>query len=188
MAERKRLSDILLNSEKERLGRAWDSTKPAADLAPVPPGEYRCRVADGSLFNARSGTAGFKLSLDILDGEHAGRRLFFDVWLSEAALPMARRDLGKLGIESFEQLERPLPQGIIVAAKVTLRRGDDGQEFNRIVRFEVIAVEPPKPDPFAPGTVGLNSDGEGEDDASTLDADGFDWASGTPSTNGVPTR
>jgi len=186
MAERKRLSDILLNSEKERLGRAWSTTKPAADLAPVPAGEYRCRVADGTLFNARSGTAGFKISLDVLDGEHAGRRLYLDVWLSEAALPMARRDLGKLGIESFDQLERPLPPGIVVAAKVTLRRGDNGEEFNRVTRFEVIAVEPPKPDPFAPRTVGPAPDDAGAADASTLDAEGFDWATGTPSTNGVP--
>ena len=39
---------------------------------------------------------------------------------------LAKRDLGKLGVASLEQLERPLPEGIIIDARVALRRGDDG--------------------------------------------------------------
>ena len=69
----------------------------------------------------------------MLDGEHAGRRLWHDVWLTEAAMSLAKRDLGKLGVTSLEQLERPLPEGIIIDAKVALRRGDDGEEFNRVI-------------------------------------------------------
>lgn len=53
------------------------------------------------------------------------------------------------GNTSLDQLERPLPAGIIVKAKVALRRNDDGNEFNRITRFEVIAVEPPETDPYS---------------------------------------
>src|SRR5512135_3817 len=150
MAERKRLSDILMNSERERLERTWSTVKAADDLKPIPSGEYRCRIVNGELFNAKSGTPGYKLTLEVLDGEHAGRRVWHDVWLSEAALAMAKRDLGKLGIVRPEQLERPLPDGITVAAKVALRRNDDGTEFNRVVRFDAVAVEPLAPEPFAP--------------------------------------
>lgn len=182
MSGRKRLSDILLNSDRERLEAAWRTTEAAADLAPLPAGEYRCRVASGELFSARSGTPGFKLTLEVLDGEHAGRRVWINIWLSEAALSMAKRDLAKLGIDTPEQLERPLPEGIVVSARVALRRDDGGAEHNRVTRFDVVAVEPPAVDPFAPRL-------EAESEAgSTLDADGFDWRNGEQTRrNGVPT-
>jgi hypothetical protein len=164
MAERRRLQDILRSSDRERLAEVWDSTRAADDLKPIPPGDYRCRVVDGALCTSKSDTPGYKLTMEILDGAHAGRRLWHDVWLSPAALPMAKRDLGKLGIESLQQLENPLPEHFIIRAKVALRKGDDGTEFNRIVRFEVVDFERPEPDPFAP------IDG--------ADADGFDWRTG----------
>jgi hypothetical protein len=193
VAERRKLTDILTNSEKERLERAWSTTAPAADLAPIPPGEYRCRVASGALFESKSGTPGYKLALEVADGEHAGRRLWHDVWLSAAALPMARRDLAKLGVEHLEQLESPLPEGIVVAAKVALRKGDDGAEYNRVVRFDVVAIEPPEPEPFAPAPPPEHANGNGKADrrgpdrlgeADTLDGDGFDWSTGEA--KGVP--
>jgi hypothetical protein len=187
MAERKRLSDILLNSERERIARTWASAKPADDLNPIPPGEYICRVVDGTLFTARSGTPGYKLTLEVKDGEHAGRRLWWDCWLSEAAIPLAKRDLERLGVTSLEQLERPLPEGIIVVAKVALRRGDDGAEFNRVSRFEPAGIEPPAPEPFAPGAAepkpGLTPAG---DDG--RDEDGFNWQTGEQEDPAAPGR
>jgi hypothetical protein len=174
MPERKRLSDILLNSERDRIAGIWASAKPADDLKPIPPGDYRCKIIDGSLSNARSGTAGYKLVLEVIEGEHAGRHLWHDIWLSQAAIPLAKRDLGKLGITSLEQLERPLPEGIVVIAKVALRRRDNGEEFNRITRFDVVGIEPPSPDPYAPTTTGEpeHQQNNGRDE------DGFNWATG----------
>jgi hypothetical protein len=150
MADRKLLSDILYASERDKLEQAWSSTKAADDQKPIPHGDYRCRVVNGELFESSHGTPGYKLTLEVLDGEHAGRKVWHDAWLTEAALPMTKRDLAKFGIQRPGQLERPLPDGIIVEARVTLRRGDDGTEFNRVSRFNVVAVEPPAPDPFAP--------------------------------------
>jgi hypothetical protein len=170
MIERKKLADILLNSDRDKLGRIWESTKAADDLRPLPSGEYRCTVASGELFNSKSGTPGYKLKLVVVDGEHADRVVWHDVWLSEAALPMAKRDLGKLGVTSLDQLERPLPDGIVVAAKVALRKNDDGTEYNRVNRLDVVGIEPPEPEPFAPWN--------GSEDSSTADAAGFDWARG----------
>jgi hypothetical protein len=169
MSERKKLTDILLNGDRDRLSSIWQSAKPADDLRPVPSGEYRCRIIDGALFNAKSGTAGYKITLEVVEGEHAGRRLWHDAWLSEAAVSLAKRDLGKLGVTSLEQLERPLPDGII-DARVALRRGDNGEEFNRVSRFDVVGIEPAEPEPFAPGArLG---------EPSTADEGGFDWATG----------
>jgi hypothetical protein len=172
-AERKRLCDIiLLNSQRERLGHLWHTTKAANELKPLPRGDYRCRVLDGNLFNTRSGTVGYKLALEVIEGEHAGRRLWHDIWLTEPAIGLAKRDLGKLGITSLEQLEQPLPEGIIVNAKVALLKGDDGAEFNRIARFDVVGHEPPEPEPFAPSPSGEPVQ------PGLRDQQGFNWETG----------
>ena len=89
---------------------------------------------------------------------------------------MAKRDLGKLGITSLDQLERPIPEGIIVVAKVALRKNDDQTEFNRVSRLDLVGIESPEPEPFAPTDRG---------DDSTVDAAGFDWSAGRQ--NGVQT-
>ena len=102
-------------------------------------------------------------------------------------MPLAKRDLGKLGIDRLEQLERPIPEGIVATVRAALRKGDDGAVFNRVVRFDVVAVEAPTPDPFAldaapapeTGDAAEPADGEAPDDA-------FDWSNGKPT--GVHTR
>jgi hypothetical protein len=144
------------------------------DLKPLPSGEYRCSIASGELCNAKSGTPGYKLKLVVVQGDYVDRVVWHDIWLSEAALPMAKRDLGKLGVSSLDQLERPLPECIIVNAKVALRKNDDGTASNRDNRLDVVAIE--SPEPFAPS--------ENAGDGSTADAAGFDWATGRQ--NGVP--
>ena len=63
---------------------------------------------------------------------------------------MAKRDLAKLGVSALEQLERPLPPGIRCKVKLALRRDDDGAEYNRVRTFEVVGIDAPTADPFAP--------------------------------------
>jgi len=178
MAERKKLSDILLNSEREQLDRLWSNTKPADDLKPIPRGLYRCRIIKGELFRARNGTLGYKLTLEVIEGDYAGRRLWHDVWLTQDGAKYALRDLSKLGITRTEQLDAPLPEGIIVFANVVLRRGDDGTERNELKHtnpFDVLAIEPPAPEPYAPGTTGGAELEQPEDD---VDEGEFDWTTG----------
>ncbi|MGB1885124.1 MAG: hypothetical protein ACPHUF_14565, partial [Gammaproteobacteria bacterium] len=43
----------------------------------------------------------FKLTFRVLEGEHEGRQFWHDVWLTAAALPMAKHDLAKLGIRAM---------------------------------------------------------------------------------------
>lgn len=150
---RRQLSDIL-NGGTDILRSAWESTKAAEDFAPLPSGSYECRLMAGELFKSKSGTPGYKLTFSVIDGEHAGRRFWDDLWLTPAALPMAKRDLAKLGVTTLEQLEQPVPEGIVCQVKVTQRRSDDGTTFNRIKAFDVLRIETPEPEPFAPAELG----------------------------------
>jgi hypothetical protein len=142
MNERKKLSDILQGSTRETLAKQWQNTEAAKDLGPLPPGEYLFRILSGELFTSKQGTPGYKLSLEVTEGEYEGRRCWHDVWLTPSALPMAKRDLGKIGVSNPEQLEQPLPSGILIRAKIALRKNDDGTEHNRVVRFEPAGIEP----------------------------------------------
>ena len=63
-------------------------------------------------------------------------------------MPGTKRDLNKLGVTDLEQLDHPVPEGIIVTAKLALRKDDDGTQRNCVARFEVLRIEPPKPNPF----------------------------------------
>jgi hypothetical protein len=90
-----------------------------------------------------------------------------DLWLTPAALPLAKRDLGKLGVTSLEQLERPLPPGIRARVRVTLRKDDTGAEYNRVKSFDVVGIDAPAADAFAPGDHqdAATGTGQGEGDA-----------------------
>lgn len=152
MAARKKLSDIILiNSEVESIRRTWDSTQAAADMGPLPSGTYVARVESAEFFSARSGTPGVKVTLVVAEpAEFSGRRLWHDLWLTPPAMPATKRDLLKLGVTDLEQVGRPIPDRLVVECRVALRRDDDGTERNRITRFNLLRIEPPPPNPFAP--------------------------------------
>jgi hypothetical protein len=116
----------------------------------LPPGEYIARIVGGVFATAKTGTPSYKLTFQVVEGKQAGRLIWHDLFLTEAALPMAKRDLGKLGVTSLAQLDQPLPPGIECKVRLALHRGDDGTERNRVVRFDVLRIEPPEPDAFAP--------------------------------------
>jgi hypothetical protein len=149
---RKSLSDILHQGDRESLSRAWGETKAAGDFAPLPSGEYVARIVVAELFTSKAkGTPGYRLGFRVLEpADHQGRQFWHEVWLTPAALPMAKRDLGKLGVTALEQLERPLPPGIRCRVKLALRRDDDGNENNRVKTFTVEGIDPPDADAFAP--------------------------------------
>ena len=100
MQTRKRLTDILHNGNGDRFRDNWNSTQAAEDFSPLPHGEYTVRFINGELFTSRrNNTPGYKLTCEVTEGEHEGRRLWLDFWLTPAALPMTKRDLAKIGIE-----------------------------------------------------------------------------------------
>ena len=149
MNNTKKLSEIL-NGGGNSLRDAWDTTEAASDFAPLPPATYTARIIGGELTTAKTGTPGYKLTFKVLEGELTGRQFWHDIWLTPAALPMAKRDLGKIGVTVLSQLENPLPPGIRCAAKLILRKDDDGTEHNRVRSFEVFGVDKLEDDDFAP--------------------------------------
>ena len=156
-----KLSDILNNGDGEGIRKAWNETEAADEFGPLPAGEYTAHIIDGDLEQSRSkGTPGYKLTFKIIDGDYTGRQFWHDVWLTPAALPQAKRDLGKLGVTDLSQLEQPLPRFIRVKAKVALRRDDDGSEYNRVRRFDVLGIDTPIPDEFAPADDATEADDE----------------------------
>ncbi len=168
MTQRKRLSDILANGQQESLRQAWDSTQAAEEFQPLPAGEYIARIEKGELFNAKAkGTAGYRLTFCVIEGEHEGRRFWPEFWLTAPALPMTKRDLGKLGVTSIDQLEGPLPEGIVCNVRLAVRKDDDGTERNRLRSFDVLRIEPPASDPFAPAV-----DAQAERDGEPQDGEG----------------
>jgi len=150
---RKSLTDILHNGQQSAVASAWASAEAADDFEPLPAGEYVCHLVGIDLFNARTnGTPGAKMSFRVIEGGHAGRRVWLDCWLTPAAMAMSKRDLGKVGITDLSQLEKPVPPGIRCNVRVALRRDDDGTAFNRVRAFDVVGIDEPERDPFAPDT------------------------------------
>jgi hypothetical protein len=148
---RKSLVDVLNGTTRDELTRKFDEAEAAGDMLPLPRGTYRCRVTDGELVTSKSGTPGYTLTFTVDDGDHKGRRLWHSVWLTEAAMPMSKRDLAKLGVTSLDQLDRPLPAGFVCDVKVALRVDDDGVERSRVLVFNVVEVlaDPTGDDDFA---------------------------------------
>ena len=163
MLPRRSLTDILTGGTND-FRTQWNSTEAAGEFGPVPRGEYVCRVTKGELESSRSNrTPGYKVEFTILDGDFKGRKLWLDCWLTPAALAQSKRDLGKLGIVSPEMMERPLPRGIRCKVMVVLRKDDDGIERNRVRSFEVIGIDTPEADPFAPKPEGDGDESSGDD-------------------------
>ena len=152
-----KLTDIL-NGSSGNFDHLWNSTSVAGEFGQVPRGEYECHVTKGELESSRTNrTPGYKVEFTILEGEYKGQRLWLDCWLTPAALPQSKRDLLKLGITSPEMMELPLPRWFRCKVTVVLRQGDDGIERNHVRSFEVIGIDRPEADPFAPKP---NGDGD----------------------------
>lgn len=146
----RKLSDILSGGTGS-IRDTWNTTSAAGDDRPIPPGEYVCHAVAGGLFNAKTkGTPGYKIAFDVIEGPHAGRRVWHDVWLTPAALPRAKRDLARLGVTSLDQLERPIPERLRCVVRVTVRNDDGGRDYNHVQRYEVIGIDAAPPNPFAP--------------------------------------
>jgi hypothetical protein len=129
----------------------WESVKPATADGPIPLGKYVARWTDGVFFNAGSGTPGYKSTFEIVEGPFAGRRVWHDIWLTEAARSIAKRDFDTLQVPDPKMLQSTgIPRGLIFQLSVVVRSTDDGTEFNVVRSFRFMRREEAKVDPFAP--------------------------------------
>jgi hypothetical protein len=161
-----RLSDILAGGGGgDDIFDAWDNTAAAGEMGPLPPGEYIADIVAGELEASRTNrTPSYKMTFEVVEPtEFAGKRFWHPCWLTSAALPQSKRDLGKLGVTALTQLERPLPARFRCRVKLALRKDDNGEERNRVRTFEVIGIVEPKRDPFAPEAL-LADDLDTDDD------------------------
>jgi hypothetical protein len=150
-ALRKKLTDIL-SGQIDEIRRQWESTEAAGEFEPLPSGTYECHIHSAELFNAKTGTPGVKVQFRVCDGEHVGRCVFHDCWLTEPAMPGTKRDLAKLAITDIEQLDNidiP-PDQIRCSVRVARREDDNGESYNRVRRFDLIRIDEPESDAFAP--------------------------------------
>ena len=156
------LSDILATGGfgGDDFCRSWVNTTAAGEFSPLPPGEYVCHAVKGELKNSRMGTPGYGLQFQVIAGPgesklYTGRMVWHDLFLTPAALPMAKRDLVKLGIDDPAKLELPLPLGLRCKVRLALRKDDSGNLTNRVIRFDVVGIDivgidEPTRDEFAP--------------------------------------
>jgi hypothetical protein len=152
--QRKSLSEILHagSNAGNWIQNDWNAVAPAPEFAPLPPGKYIAHLVDKAFDTSSRGTPGVKLTFAVVEGEHKGRKLWYDIWLTDAAAPQARRDLAKLGITNKAQLEFALStdERIRCELRVVTWKGDDGDTFNVVRSFEAIGLDDVPRDPFAP--------------------------------------
>ena len=148
-----RLSDILANGNGGGIDDLWDATAAADDFGPLPSGEYIAHLTAGELIQSRTNqTPGYRMTFTVIEGDFANRRFWHECWLTPAALPQTKRDLAKIGISKPAMMEQAIPKGIRCKCKLALRKDDQGNESNRLKTFEVIGIDKPTVDEFAPGT------------------------------------
>lgn len=158
-----RLTDIL-NGNAGDFNNAWNNTAAAADFGPIPKGVYVCHATRGELKKSpNKGTPYFDVEFTVVEGEFAGRKLWLPLWLTEAATPGTKRDAAKLGIISPPQFEQPLPRWYRCRVTAVVRRDDSGIEKNEVKGFDVVGIDRPEPDAFAPPTAGPPSREAGDE-------------------------
>lgn len=165
------LADILRGGKD--FMQAWDEApSTAADQKLIPTGTYRCRVADGKLAESRQkATPSYKVTFEVIEGDHVGRKLFLDLWLSATALRISKPMLITLGFpERGANLRVPCPALDAIAEVVVAMRADNqGRQWNEVRSFKIVEAAPA--DDFAPADDQVEK-AQGEGGAKTPTAGG----------------
>lgn len=156
-----KLTDILGDGAANSLRRNWTETK--AEFDPLPPGEYEARIIGGQFQKSKfKGTPNYNLTFRVLSGPYAGRTIWDPLWLTDAALSYTKRKLEKLGVTDLDQLNQPLPSGVLCRIKVVIWSDDYGGKTNKVKDFEVVSIGNEMPYPFAPTVANKNAEGDGD--------------------------
>ena len=126
--------------------KMWDEVEAAQQYDALPSAVYEAEPTKKEMIASKRGTPGLKLTWRIAAGEFQGRRVWQDVWLSPAALPMAKRVLTELGMSSPDA---PLPDGIVCAVQVVRQVNDNGTAYNEVRKVKHLRTEE---NPASPAT------------------------------------
>jgi hypothetical protein len=122
---------------------AFDSTAPAPEFSPIPPGVYAARVVRGEICSTKAGADAYRMWLEVTEGPYTGRTLVRTWTFGARALAYTKRDLSVFGLTSSTKLLSPFPEPgreYFVRLVVALQRGDDGTQWNDIKKIDVIRV------------------------------------------------
>jgi len=122
------------------------------DLEPVPLGKYRAVAITGDLRKTTNGKWYYRVTWEITEGEHTGRRVSRMYFLTPEAMEYTIKALKKLGIDRGEKLNEPFPAGRFVCDIQVTVREFNGEPVNEVKSFVVVEKVEPEPDPFAPLT------------------------------------
>lgn len=108
-----------------------DPNNVQGDYTPVPPGEYRVRIAESDMVENKNHNGHFlKLDLEVLDGEHAGRKL------------TERLNIDNPNQQAVDIAQRTLNAICVAAGKLSI---SDSNELHDIPMIAVVKVDPAKP-------------------------------------------
>ncbi len=129
----------------EEIQRQFEDTVPEDPML-IPAGEYFAAVSGGEFYRTpRKRTPAYRVEFRLLLDEGLSRGLYHLFFLTPRALPMAKRDLSKLGVSD---VTKPVPPVIRCRARVGTRTLDDGRQVNAILYFERLPDADAESDPF----------------------------------------
>lgn len=151
-SERKPLAGILPgNSLIEDIFDRFETAEAADEFGPLPKGTYLAVAISVEMSEAKTGNKGYKIGFRVTEGDHLNRRLWRTWYFTDSAMAYTKRDLAKFGITGKAQLQQAFPRDRFVCKLfVTERKLDDGTKANEIKSFEIVRVQEPEVNPFAP--------------------------------------
>lgn len=112
----------------------------------LPSGTYEMELVDLSRGVSRNGSKRWTAVLQVVDGPHQGRQIWYDVYFTPAAKHFFWERMGKLGITCKADLQTP-PLGRQFLVRIYHEDDENGRIWSRIGD---IAVMPPKTRASAP--------------------------------------
>ena len=144
-----------------KLTTPFDATQvdPAKPLEPVPAGDYQVQIIQSEIRVTRAGTGQYyALDLEILDGEHQGRRLWdrimFEhpsvqaVAMGEGKFSAICHSIGNMNVEDTEELHfKPMVAVVKLRPAGPDKSGVERDASNDIKGYKPVADGSPAPRP-----------------------------------------
>ena len=88
---------------------AFDQVEAAKGREPLPEGTYNVRVLNGTYDKTRTGKNAYKMTFEVIDEAHAGKRLYHNWTCTAKSLTYVKRDLKVFGLNNGQALLQAFP-------------------------------------------------------------------------------